>query len=129
MLKIQKSKLTLSKVETSHYPGEIGVCVEARIRFMTFFCFGALTVLLPTYCLKQSRTKKEGKESLLRKRKVLHLLSQWITLGRDTLQDGEHTKVFLKMLYRCVLDDLCEFPTLEKEVKELQKLFRMQRRQ
>ncbi|XP_027005069.1 rap guanine nucleotide exchange factor 5b isoform X1 [Tachysurus fulvidraco] len=84
--------------------------------------------LLGHYCLKQSRTKNEGKESLLRKRKVLHLLSQWIALGHDTLQDGEHTKVFLKMLYRCVLDDLCEFPTLEKEVKELQKLFRMQRR-
>lgn len=35
----------------------------------------------------------------------------------------------LQMLYRYVLDDLYEYPTLEKEVKELQKLLRMQRRQ
>ncbi|XP_058249302.1 rap guanine nucleotide exchange factor 5b isoform X1 [Hemibagrus wyckioides] len=84
--------------------------------------------LLGHYCLKRGRTKNEAKETLLRKRKVLHLLSQWITLCRDTLQDGEHTKVFMKMLYRYVLDDLYEFPTLENEVKELQKLLRMQRR-
>ncbi|XP_060777762.1 rap guanine nucleotide exchange factor 5b isoform X2 [Neoarius graeffei] len=84
--------------------------------------------LLGHYCLKRGRMKEEGKEPLLRKRKVLHLLSQWITLCRDTLQEGEHTKLFLKMLYRYVLDDLYEYPTLEKEVKELQKLLRMQRR-
>ncbi|TSK34718.1 Rap guanine nucleotide exchange factor 5 [Bagarius yarrelli] len=73
-------------------------------------------------------TKEDGKETLLRKRKVLHLLSQWIALCRDTLPEGEHTKVFMKMLYRYVLDDLYEFPTLENELKELQKLLRMQRR-
>lgn len=61
------------------------------------FCFDALTALLPTYCLKRGMMKEEGKETLLRKRKVLHLLSQWITLCRDALQDGEHTKVFMKV--------------------------------
>ncbi|XP_046703161.1 rap guanine nucleotide exchange factor 5-like [Silurus meridionalis] len=84
--------------------------------------------LLGYYCLKRGRMKEEAKETLLRKRKVLHLLSQWIALCHDTLQEGEHTKVFMKMLYRYVLDDLYEYPTLEKEVKELQKLLRMQRR-
>ncbi|KAB5586968.1 hypothetical protein PHYPO_G00007580 [Pangasianodon hypophthalmus] len=95
---------------------------------MTPFCFYALTALLPTYCLKRGRIKEEGKDTLLRKRKVLHLLSQWIALYRDTLLEGEHTKLFMKMLYRYVLDDLYEYPALEKEVKELQKLLRMQRR-
>ncbi|KAI5618280.1 rap guanine nucleotide exchange factor 5 [Silurus asotus] len=96
--------------------------------FVMPFCFDALTALLPTYCLKRGRMKEEAQETLLRKRKVLHLLSQWIALCHDTLQEGEHTKVFMKMLYRYVLDDLYEYPTLEKEVKELQKLLRMQRR-
>ncbi|XP_017326800.1 rap guanine nucleotide exchange factor 5b isoform X2 [Ictalurus punctatus] len=84
--------------------------------------------LLGHYCLKRGRTKEEGNETLLRKRKVLHVLSQWIALCPDTLQEGEHTKLFMKTLYRYVLDDLYEYPTLEKEVKELQKLLRMQRR-
>lgn len=64
---------------------------------MTPFFFDALTALLPTYCLKQGRMKEEGKETLLRKRKVLHLLSQWLALCRDTLQEGEHTKLFMKV--------------------------------
>lgn len=64
---------------------------------MTTFCFDALTALLPTYCLKRGRMKEEGKETLLRKRKVLHLLSQWIVLCRNTLQEGENTKLFLKV--------------------------------
>lgn len=84
--------------------------------------------LLGHYCLKRGRMKQEGNETLLRKRKVLHVLSQWIALCPDTLQEGEHTKLFMKTLYRYVLDDLYEYPTLEKEVKELQKLLRMQRR-
>ncbi|KAK3571849.1 hypothetical protein QTP86_020455 [Hemibagrus guttatus] len=102
--------------------------VTYRSAFKSLSCSDALTALLSTYCLKRGRTKNEVKETLLRKRKVLHLLSQWIALCRDTLQEGEHTKVFMKMLYRYVLDDLYEFPTLENEVKELQKLLRMQRR-
>ncbi|KAA0703061.1 Rap guanine nucleotide exchange factor 5 M-Ras-regulated [Triplophysa tibetana] len=74
------------------------------------------------------RLKEEGRETLLRKRKVLHLLSQWSSLCTDLLQDDEHAKLFLKTLYRYVLDDLYEFPSLEKDIKELQKLLRMQRR-
>lgn len=35
----------------------------------------------------------------------------------------------LQTLYRYVLDDLYEFPSLEKDLKELQRLLRMQRRQ
>uniref|UniRef100_A0A8C1DQM8 Rap guanine nucleotide exchange factor (GEF) 5a n=2 Tax=Cyprinus carpio TaxID=7962 RepID=A0A8C1DQM8_CYPCA len=74
------------------------------------------------------RMKEEGRDTLLRKRKVLHLLSQWSLLCADLPRDDEHAKLFLKTLYRYVLDDLYEFPSLEKDLKELQKLLRMQRR-
>ncbi|XP_051575019.1 rap guanine nucleotide exchange factor 5-like [Myxocyprinus asiaticus] len=84
--------------------------------------------LLAHYCLKKGRMKGEGRETLLRKRKVLHLLSRWSSLCTDLPQDDEHAKLFLKTLYRYVLDDLYEFPSLEKDFKELQKLLRMQRR-
>ncbi|XP_052000219.1 rap guanine nucleotide exchange factor 5-like isoform X2 [Xyrauchen texanus] len=84
--------------------------------------------LLAHYCLKKGQMKEEGSETLLRKRKVLHLLSQWSLLCTDLPQDDEHAKLFLKTLYRYVLDDLYEFPFLEKDLKELQKLLRMQRR-
>ncbi|XP_067305158.1 rap guanine nucleotide exchange factor 5b isoform X2 [Pseudorasbora parva] len=84
--------------------------------------------LLGHYCSKKGRLKEEGRDTLLRKRKVLHLLSQWSSLCTDMPQDDEHAKLFLKTLYRYVLDDLYEFPSLEKDLKELQKLLRMQRR-
>ncbi|XP_051722529.1 rap guanine nucleotide exchange factor 5b isoform X2 [Ctenopharyngodon idella] len=84
--------------------------------------------LLGHYCSKKGRMKEEGRDTLLRKRKVLHLLSQWSSLCTDLPQDDEHAKLFLKTLYRYVLDDLYEFPSLEKDLKELQKLLRMQRR-
>uniref|UniRef100_A0A8C2FL82 Rap guanine nucleotide exchange factor 5 n=1 Tax=Cyprinus carpio TaxID=7962 RepID=A0A8C2FL82_CYPCA len=84
--------------------------------------------LLGHYCSKKDRMKEEGRDTLLRKRKVLHLLSQWSSLCTDLPRDNEHAKLFLKTLYRYVLDDLYEFPSLEKDLKELQKLLRMQRR-
>ncbi|KAG1949053.1 rap guanine nucleotide exchange factor [Pimephales promelas] len=84
--------------------------------------------LLGHYCSKKGQMKEEGRDTLLRKRKVLHLLSQWSSQCSDLPQDDEHAKIFLKTLYRHVLDDLCEFPSLEKDLKELQKLLRMQRR-
>ncbi|XP_058602356.1 rap guanine nucleotide exchange factor 5b isoform X3 [Onychostoma macrolepis] len=84
--------------------------------------------LLGHYCSKKGRMKEEGRDTLLRKRKVLHLLSQWSSLCADLPRDDEHTKLFLKSLYRYVLDDLYEFPSLEKDLKELQRLLRMQRR-
>nr|XP_055065632.1 rap guanine nucleotide exchange factor 5b isoform X2 [Misgurnus anguillicaudatus] len=84
--------------------------------------------LLGHYCSKKGRLKEDARETLLRKRKVLHLLSQWSSLCTDLRQDDEDAKLFLKTLYRYVLDDLYEFPSLEKDIKELQKLLRMQRR-
>ncbi|XP_022529708.2 rap guanine nucleotide exchange factor 5b [Astyanax mexicanus] len=84
--------------------------------------------LLGHYCLKRGQGKEEGAEALDRKQKVLRLLSHWSSWCRNTLQDDEHTKLFLKTLYRYVLDDLYEFPSLEAEQKELQKLLRLQRR-
>ncbi|MBN3298043.1 RPGF5 factor, partial [Amia calva] len=77
---------------------------------------------------KCMRGKEEGKEALYRKRKVLHLVSQWTALYRDFLREEEHVKLFIKTLYRYVLDDLYEYPSLEKDLKEFQKLLRMHRR-
>uniref|UniRef100_A0A3P8XQD4 Rap guanine nucleotide exchange factor 5 n=1 Tax=Esox lucius TaxID=8010 RepID=A0A3P8XQD4_ESOLU len=85
--------------------------------------------LLGHYCSKRPhRVKEDGKEALERKRKVLHLVTKWTTLYRDFLREDEHVKLFMKTLYRFVLDDLYEYPTLEKEQKELQKLLRLHRR-
>ncbi|XP_029104027.1 rap guanine nucleotide exchange factor 5 isoform X2 [Scleropages formosus] len=84
--------------------------------------------LLGHYCTKRCRGKEEGREVLYRKRKVLHLVSQWTALYRDFLREEEHVKLFMKTLYRYVLDDLYEYPTLEKDLKEFQKLLRMHRR-
>ncbi|XP_069050833.1 rap guanine nucleotide exchange factor 5 isoform X2 [Lepisosteus oculatus] len=84
--------------------------------------------LLGHYCSKRYRSKEESQEALFRKRKVLHLVSQWTALYRDVLREEEHVKLFMKTLYRYVLDDLYEYPTLEKDLKEFQKLLRMHRR-
>ncbi|KTF87558.1 hypothetical protein cypCar_00031941, partial [Cyprinus carpio] len=77
-----------------------------------------------TYCTKRCRGKEEGKEALYRKRKVLHLVSQWSTLYKDFLREEENVKPFMKTLYRYVLEDVYEFPMLEKDLKEFQKLLR-----
>uniref|UniRef100_A0A8C1YN84 Rap guanine nucleotide exchange factor (GEF) 5a n=1 Tax=Cyprinus carpio TaxID=7962 RepID=A0A8C1YN84_CYPCA len=71
-----------------------------------------------------SDRKEEGKEALYRKRKVLHLVSQWSTLYKDFLREEENVKPFMKTLYRYVLEDVYEFPMLEKDLKEFQKLLR-----
>ncbi|XP_028326848.1 rap guanine nucleotide exchange factor 5-like isoform X2 [Gouania willdenowi] len=84
--------------------------------------------LLGHYCNKRQRGKEEQKEVLERKQKVLHLISQWISLCRDFLREDEHVKLFMKTLYRYVLDDVYEYPALEKDVGELQKLYQMHRR-
>ncbi|CAB1350637.1 unnamed protein product [Coregonus sp. 'balchen'] len=60
--------------------------------------------------------QEEGKEALYRKRKVLHLVSHWTHLYKDFLREDEHIKTFMKDLY--------EFPSLEKDMKEFQKLLR-----
>ncbi|XP_076158259.1 rap guanine nucleotide exchange factor 5 isoform X1 [Alosa pseudoharengus] len=80
--------------------------------------------LLGHYCTKRCKGKEEGKEALYRKRKVLHLVSQWSSLYKDFLREEEHVKLFMKTLYRYVLEDVYEFPTLEKDLKEFQKLLR-----
>ncbi|XP_059411573.1 rap guanine nucleotide exchange factor 5 isoform X2 [Carassius carassius] len=80
--------------------------------------------LLGHYCTKRCRGKEEGKEALYRKRKVLHLVSQWSTLYKDFLREEENVKPFMKTLYRYVLEDMYEFPSLEKDLKEFQKLLR-----
>uniref|UniRef100_A0A3Q3LNS1 Rap guanine nucleotide exchange factor 5 n=1 Tax=Labrus bergylta TaxID=56723 RepID=A0A3Q3LNS1_9LABR len=63
-----------------------------------------------------------------RKQKVLHLVSQWVSLCRDFLREDEHVKLFMKTLCHYVLDDLYEHPALERDVRELQQLYRPQRR-
>ncbi|XP_045900527.1 rap guanine nucleotide exchange factor 5-like isoform X1 [Micropterus dolomieu] len=84
--------------------------------------------LLGHYCTKRYRGKEDRKEALERKQKVLHLVSQWMALCKDFLREDEHVKVLMKSLYRYVLDDLYEHPALEKDVRELQKLYQLHRR-
>uniref|UniRef100_A0A3Q3LLR0 Rap guanine nucleotide exchange factor 5 n=1 Tax=Mastacembelus armatus TaxID=205130 RepID=A0A3Q3LLR0_9TELE len=69
--------------------------------------------------------QEEGKDALFRKRKVLQLVSHWSRLYKDFLKEEEHVRSFMKTLYRCVLEDLYEFPTLEKDLKEFQKILNM----
>ncbi|XP_077403935.1 rap guanine nucleotide exchange factor (GEF) 5a [Vanacampus margaritifer] len=80
--------------------------------------------LLGHYSGARSRGQEEGKDTLFRKRKVLQLVSHWSRLYKDFLKEEEHVRGFMKSLYMCVLEDLCEFPTLEKDLKEFQKLLR-----
>ncbi|XP_077446301.1 rap guanine nucleotide exchange factor (GEF) 5a [Stigmatopora argus] len=80
--------------------------------------------LLGHYSGARSRGQEEGKDTLYRKRKVLQLVSHWSRLYKDFLKEEEHVRGFMKTLYRCVLEDLYEFPTLEKDLKEFQKLLR-----
>uniref|UniRef100_A0A672ZPE5 Rap guanine nucleotide exchange factor 5 n=1 Tax=Sphaeramia orbicularis TaxID=375764 RepID=A0A672ZPE5_9TELE len=74
------------------------------------------------------RGKEDRKEALERKQKVLHLVSQWMALCKDFLKEDEHVKLFMKALYRYVLEDLYEHPALEKDVRELQEIYQLHRR-
>ncbi|XP_061738781.1 rap guanine nucleotide exchange factor 5 isoform X1 [Nerophis ophidion] len=80
--------------------------------------------LLGHYSSSSSSGQQEGKDALFRKRKVLQLVSHWSRLYRDFLKEEEHVRGFMKTLYRCVLEDLYEFPALENDLKEFQKLLR-----
>uniref|UniRef100_G1T8R9 Rap guanine nucleotide exchange factor 5 n=2 Tax=Oryctolagus cuniculus TaxID=9986 RepID=G1T8R9_RABIT len=84
--------------------------------------------LLRHYSAKKYQGKEETSDVPCRKRKVLHLVSQWIALYKDWLHEDEHSKMFLKTIYRNVLDDVYEYPVLEKELKEFQKILGMHRR-
>ncbi|XP_026562169.1 rap guanine nucleotide exchange factor 5 [Pseudonaja textilis] len=84
--------------------------------------------LLRHYCAKNHQDKDEIIDVPCRKRKVLHLVSQWTSLYKDWLHEDEHLKQFLMTIYRNVLDDVYEYPILEKDLKEFQKLLGMHRR-
>ncbi|XP_029396478.1 rap guanine nucleotide exchange factor 5 [Mus pahari] len=84
--------------------------------------------LLRHYSAEKYQGEEENSDAPCRKRKVLHLVSQWISLYKDWLHEDEHSKMFLKTIYRNVLDDVYEYPILEKELKEFQKILGMHRR-
>ncbi|XP_048469807.1 rap guanine nucleotide exchange factor 5 isoform X3 [Rhincodon typus] len=116
---------------------EEGECKEADMLLddflLTYTVFMSTNdlchALLRHYCSKTFTEKQEGSDnSLYRKRKVLRIVSQWVYLYRTLLREDENTKLVFKNLYRCVLDDLYEYPSLEKELKELQSLFWIPRR-
>uniref|UniRef100_A0A8C8RZH4 Rap guanine nucleotide exchange factor 5 n=1 Tax=Pelusios castaneus TaxID=367368 RepID=A0A8C8RZH4_9SAUR len=75
-----------------------------------------------------TETGRKNSDVPCRKRKVLHMVSQWTSLYKDWLHEDEHLKQFLKTIYRNVLDDVYEYPILEKELKEFQKILGMHRR-
>ncbi|XP_055358935.1 rap guanine nucleotide exchange factor 5-like isoform X2 [Betta splendens] len=84
--------------------------------------------LLGHYCTRRHRGKEDRKEPVERKRKVLHLVSQWMCLCRGFLREDAHVQLFMKTLHRYVLDDLYEHPTLDTDVREVQRLHQLQRR-
>uniref|UniRef100_A0A3Q2ZBW5 Rap guanine nucleotide exchange factor 5 n=1 Tax=Hippocampus comes TaxID=109280 RepID=A0A3Q2ZBW5_HIPCM len=77
---------------------------------------------------QRCRVKEDAKEALERKQKVAYLVSQWMLLCKDFLREDEHVKVFMKTLYHYMLDDLYEHPALQRDLKELQKLYQLHRR-
>lgn len=50
-----------------------------------------------TYSAKKHQGEEEKSDVPCRKRKVLHLVSQWIALYKDWLHEDEHSKMFLKV--------------------------------
>uniref|UniRef100_A0A3B4ACR7 Uncharacterized protein n=1 Tax=Periophthalmus magnuspinnatus TaxID=409849 RepID=A0A3B4ACR7_9GOBI len=84
--------------------------------------------LLGQYPFYRYRGKEDRKEVLQRKQKVLHLVLQWMTLCKSFLRDDQHIKVFLKTLYRYALEDLYEHPALEKDLRDLQEIYQLHRR-
>ncbi|KAM4685689.1 rap guanine nucleotide exchange factor 5 [Amazona ochrocephala] len=84
--------------------------------------------LLRQYPSINHQGKENDSDVSCRKRKVLHLVSQWTSLYKDWLHEDEHLKQFLKTIYRNVLDDVYEYPILEKDLKEFQKILGVHRR-
>ncbi|XP_072365318.1 rap guanine nucleotide exchange factor 5 isoform X1 [Scyliorhinus torazame] len=116
---------------------EEGECKETDILLddflLTYTVFMSTSdlcrALLRHYCSKTYTEKQEDSDySLYQKRKVLRIVSQWIYLYKTLLREDEKAKLVFKNLYRCVLDDLFEYPSLEKGLKELQSLFWTPRR-
>uniref|UniRef100_A0A672HE80 Rap guanine nucleotide exchange factor (GEF) 5a n=1 Tax=Salarias fasciatus TaxID=181472 RepID=A0A672HE80_SALFA len=100
--------------------GEKMLLDDFLLTYLVFMSTNDLCQALSARC----RGQEEGKDALFRKRKVLQLVSHWSRLYKDFLKEEEHVRSFMKTLYRCVLEDLYEFPTLEKDLKEFQKLLR-----
>uniref|UniRef100_A0A4W3JR21 Rap guanine nucleotide exchange factor 5 n=1 Tax=Callorhinchus milii TaxID=7868 RepID=A0A4W3JR21_CALMI len=113
---------------------EEGECKETDILLDDFLL--TYTVFMSTNDLSQALLRQypfhpyaerpgHTDNGLYQKRKVLRIVSQWVSLYKNLLREDENTKLLLKNLYKCVLDDLFEYPGLEKELKELQNLFRI----
>ncbi|KAL2083875.1 hypothetical protein ACEWY4_019393 [Coilia grayii] len=88
----------------------------------------SLTLLAITYSSKRSMVCEDMEEALLRKRKVLHIVSRWSALYTDFLRDNDDITLFTKSLHRCVLDDLYNYPSLEGELRKLRRLLSIQHR-
>ncbi|XP_063056019.1 rap guanine nucleotide exchange factor 5-like [Engraulis encrasicolus] len=83
--------------------------------------------LLRNYSSKRGVVCEETSGALLRKRKVLHIVSRWASLYKDFLRrDNDFITLFMKSLHRCVLDDLCNYPSLETELRTLQSFLSIQ---
>ncbi|KAK2501535.1 hypothetical protein MC885_012616 [Smutsia gigantea] len=80
------------------------------------------TVFMTTDDLCQALSTKAKKKT------QMFRVGNWIALYKDWLHEDEHSKMFLKTIYRNVLDDVYEYPILEKELKEFQKILGMPRR-
>lgn len=99
------------------------------LTYPVFMSTGDLSqALLGHFCTKRYRGKEDRKEALERKQKVLHVVLQWMALCKSFLREDQHVKVFLKTLYRYVLEDLYEHPALEKDLRELQEIYQLHRR-
>ncbi|XP_056297059.1 rap guanine nucleotide exchange factor 5 isoform X3 [Pseudoliparis swirei] len=94
------------------------------LTYLVFMSTNDLCQALLGHYSSARRGQEEGKDALFRKRKVLQLVAHWSRLYKDCLKEEEHVRSFMKTLYRCVLEDLYEFPTLEKDLQEFQKLLR-----
>ncbi|NXM93167.1 RPGF5 factor, partial [Sylvia borin] len=134
-----KSRYSVPALVNLLYLGIFFLCSSAETLLDDFLL--TYTVFMTTDDLCQALLRQypftescfqEGKEDdsdvSCRKRKVLHLVSQWTSLYKDWLHEDEHLKQFLKTIYRNVLDDVYEYPVLEKDLKEFQKILGMHRR-
>ncbi|KAG9333156.1 hypothetical protein JZ751_013414, partial [Albula glossodonta] len=74
------------------------------------------------YCIKRCGGKEAHCDALSRKRKALHLLRQWSAHYRPQLYSDRQAQLCIQTMYHCLLEDLCQFPALERNMKDLQKL-------
>ncbi|KAM8827062.1 rap guanine nucleotide exchange factor 5-like isoform 1-T1 [Synchiropus picturatus] len=125
------SDLTLDEEQgTAHCKGSDTLLDDFLLTYPVFMSTSDLCqALLGHYCTKGHRGKEDRKDALERKQKVLHMVSQWVSLCRNFLRDDEQVKEFMKTLYRYMLDDLYAHPALEMYLRELQKLYQLHRRQ